>query len=277
MPSEKLTVQDRQAMEKRKPMSNPTDYTRREMMAVAAAREIRDGDIVFCGTGISMLAAMAAKHISAPNSVIFFETGAIDSQLEEVPLAVGDSRVMFGTSVNGGLADAFATMQNRFTGRRVVGIMGAAQIDIYGNMNSTVIGDYHHPTVRFSGSGGACDVASFVSRTIIFMQHAKRKFVSKLDYLTSPGWLDGPDGRKKAGLPEGGPSCVITNMAIMGFDAETRQMFLQGCFPGVTKGEVIANMGFAVDTSRAEQIPPPSAKELAILRDTCDPQRLILG
>ena len=181
-------------------MSTETEYTSREMMAVAAAREIRDGDIVFCGTGISMLAAMAAKHISAPNSVIFFETGAIDSQLEEVPLAVGDPRVMFATSVNGGLADAFATMQNRFTGRQVVGIMGAAQIDIYGNLNSTVIGDYHHPTVRFSGSGGACDVASFVSRTIIFMQHAKRKFVPKLDYLTSPGWLDGPDGRKNAGL-----------------------------------------------------------------------------
>jgi glutaconate CoA-transferase subunit B len=112
---------------------------------------------------------------------------------------------MFATSVNGGLADAFATMQNRFTGRQVVGIMGAAQIDIYGNLNSTVIGDYHHPTVRFSGSGGACDVASFVSRTIIFMQHAKRKFVPQLDYLTSPGWLDGPDGRKKAGLPAGRP------------------------------------------------------------------------
>jgi glutaconate CoA-transferase subunit B len=119
-------------------------------------------------------------------------------------------------------------MQNRFTGRQVVGIMGAAQIDIYGNLNSTVIGDYHKPTVRFSGSGGACDVASFVSRTIIFMQHAKRKFVPKLDYLTSPGWLDGPDGRRKAGLPDGGPACVITNMAIMGFDPESKQMVLKG-------------------------------------------------
>jgi glutaconate CoA-transferase subunit B len=258
-------------------MSTETKYTSREMMAVAAAREIRDDDIVFCGTGISMLAAMAAKHISAPNSTIFFETGAIDSQLEEVPLAVGDPRVMFATSVNGGLADAFATMQNRFTGQQVVGIMGAAQIDIYGNLNSTVIGDYHHPTVRFSGSGGACDVASFVSRTIIFMQHAKRKFVSQLDYLTSPGWLGGPDGRKKAGLPAGGPSCVITNMAIMGFDAQTKQMFLKGCFQGVSKADILENMGFAVDTSRATQIPPPSAQELAILRDKCDPQRLILG
>jgi glutaconate CoA-transferase subunit B len=157
------------------------------MMAVAAAREIRDGDIVFCGTGISMLAAMAAKHISAPNSVIFFETGAIDSQLEEVPLAVGDPRVMYATSVNGGLADSFATMQNRFTGRLVVGIMGAAQIDIYGNLNSTVIGDYCHPKVRFPGSGGACDVASFVSRTIIFMQHAKTQVRAQTGLPDQPG------------------------------------------------------------------------------------------
>ncbi|MGD9308292.1 MAG: CoA-transferase [Desulfosarcina sp.] len=257
-------------------MSNQTNYTPREMMAVAAAREIRDGDIVFCGTGISMLAAMAAKHISAPNSVIFFETGAIDSRLEEVPLAVADPRVMFATSVNGGLADAFATMQNRFTGRRVVGIMGAAQIDIYGNLNSTVIGDYFNPKVRFSGSGGACDVASFVSRTIIFMQHARRKFVPKLDYLTSPGWIDGPDGRKKAGLRDGGPACVITNMAVMGFDAQTKKMYLRGCFPGVSQDAVLDNMGFAVDTSRAAPIAPPTAEELATLRETCDPQRLIL-
>jgi len=258
-------------------MIRQTGYTNREMMAVAAAREIRDGDIVFCGTGISMLAAMAAKHISAPNSVIFFETGAIDSRLEEVPLAVGDPRVMLATSVNGGLADSFATMQNRFTGRQVVGIMGAAQIDIYGNLNSTVIGDYFEPKVRFSGSGGACDVASFVSRTIIFMQHARRKFVPKLDYLTSPGWIDGPEGRRKAGLPDGGPACVITDKAVMGFDAESKKMFLRGCFQGVSETEVLDNMGFAVDTSRARPVPSPSADELSILREKCDPQRLILG
>ena len=120
-------------------------------------------------------------------------------------------------------------------------------------------------------------MASFVSRTIIFMQHAKRKFVRKLDYLTSPGWLDGPDGRKKAGLREGGPSCVITNMAMMGFDPDTKQMILKGCFPGVRKEDVLENMGFAVDTSQAAPIRPPSAEELSILRDKCDPQRLILG
>ncbi len=254
-----------------------TDYTLREMMAVAAAREIQDGDIVFCGTGISMLAAMAAKHISAPESVIFFETGAIDSRLEEVPMAVADSRVMFWTSVNGSLADSFATMQNRVTGRRVVGIMGAAQIDRYGNLNSTVIGDYARPKVRFSGSGGACDVASFVDRTIIFMQQEKRKFVEKVDYLTSPGWLDGPGGRRRAGLPEGGPQTVITDMAVMGFDPESREMLLRGTYPGIAPEQVLENMGFDIDVSGSRPVDPPTAQELKILREVCDPQRLILG
>ena len=254
-----------------------SDYTLREMMAIAAAREIKDGDIVFCGTGISMLAAMAAKYISAPNSTIFFETGAIDSKLEEVPLAVGDPRVMYWTAVNGSLADSFATMQNRFTGRRVVGIMGAAQIDPYGNLNSTVIGDYSVPKVRFPGSGGACDVASFVGRTIIFMQHENRKFVRKLDYLTSPGWMGGPDGRKKEGLPEGGPESVITNLGIMRFDRTTRRMILDCCYPGVTPQEILDNMEFSVDIQGVRQAPAPTAEELRILRERCDPQRLILG
>ncbi|KPJ78855.1 MAG: ketoacid-CoA transferase [Deltaproteobacteria bacterium SG8_13] len=253
------------------------DYTGREMMAIAAARQINDGDIVFCGTGISMLAAMAAKHICAPSSVIFFETGAVDSRLEEVPLAVADSRVMYGTAVNGSLADSFAVMQNPWTGRRVVGIMGAAQIDPYGNLNSTVIGDYSRPRVRFSGSGGACDVASFVGRTIIFMQHEKRKFVRQVDYLTSPGWLGGPGQREKKGLSAGGPAAVITNLALMGFDTQTRKMFLQGCFPGVTPRQILDNMSFEVDISRSREIAPPSEEELRILREVCDPQRLILN
>jgi len=253
------------------------DFTARELMTIAAARKINDGEIVFCGTGISMLAAMAAKHINAPNSVIIFETGAIDSQLEEIPMAVGDSRVMLGSSSNSGLADSFALMQNRTTGRHVVGILGAAQIDKYGNLNSTAIGDYFHPKVRFSGSGGACDVASFVDRTIIFMQHERRKFVAKVDYLTSPGWLDGPEGRRKAGLTGNGPSTVITDLAVMGFDERTREMVLEAYFPGKTPRMVLDNMEFTVDVSRARPLEPPTERELRILRDQVDPQRLILG
>jgi len=255
----------------------PTAYTLREMMAVAAAREIQDGEIVFCGTGISMLAAMAAKHISAPNSVVFFETGSVDARLEEVPMAVADPRVMLGAAVHGSLADAFGFMQNRFSGRKVVGILGAAQIDPFGNLNSTVIGDYATPKVRFSGSGGACDVGSFVHRTIIFMQQEKRKFVSRLDYLTCPGWLDGPGGREKAGLCPGGPSVVVTNMGVFRFDDSTRRMYLAGCYPGISAQEILAHMDFSVETVMAETMAPPSDLELSILRERCDPQRLILG
>ena len=252
------------------------DYTLKEMMTIVAAREISNNDIVFCGTGISMLAAMAAKKINAPESVIFFETGAIDSKLDEIPMAVGDSRVMYHTSANGGLLDSFATMQNRITGQHVVGILGAAQIDIFGNLNSTVIGDYSSPKIRFSGSGGGCDVASFVPKSLIFMQHEKRKFVKHLDYLTSPGYLDGPGGREKAGLPPGGPEMVITNMGVMKFDEQTKQMYLYRCYPGITPDEILEKMSFTVDVSRAEEEIPPSEHELYLLREKCDSQRLIL-
>jgi glutaconate CoA-transferase subunit B len=251
-------------------------YTSREMMAVAAAREIRDGEIVFCGTGISMLAAMAAKHISAPDSVVFFETGAIDARLEELPLAVADSRVMPQAAMHGSLADAFAFMQNRFSGRKVVGILGAAQIDPFGNLNSTMIGDYPAPKVRFPGSGGACDVGSFVHRTIIFMKQDKRKFVPKLDYLTCPGWLDGPRRRQEAGLGPGGPEAVVTDMGTFRFEEATGRMYLAGCFEGISARDILDAMGFSVDVSRARGVSPPSDFELSILRQRCDPQRLIL-
>lgn len=202
------------------------DFTLRELMAIIAAREIKNGDIVFCGTGISMVAAMAAKHLNAPDSVIFFETGAIDAKLEEVPLAVSDPRVTYFAASCGGLLEAFATMQNQITGNKVIGILGAAQIDKYGNLNSTNIGDYFRPAIRFPGSGGACDVASFVSRCVIFMQHEKRKFPKKIDYLTSPGHLYGAGAREKEGLIPGGPTAVVTNMAVMRFEESTKEMYL---------------------------------------------------
>jgi glutaconate CoA-transferase, subunit B len=223
-----------------------------------------------------MLAAMAAKNINAPESVMFFETGAIDSKLDEIPLAVADPRVMYLAATNGGLFDAFITMQNPITGSHVIGILGAAQIDPYGNLNTTVIGDYVQPKIRFSGSGGACDVASFVPRCIIFMQQEKSRFVNKLDYLTSPGYLDGADGRKKAGLREGGPTVVITNMAVFRFDGSTKRMYLAGYYPGITPQQILEHMEFKVDVSKAAEVAPPTAEELRILREKCDPQRLIL-
>jgi glutaconate CoA-transferase, subunit B len=219
---------------------------------------------------------MAAKNISAPDSVIFFESGAVDALLEELPWAVSDSRVMFGTDSNRGLMDAFATMQNRITGDRVIAILGAAQIDKYGNLNTTVIGDYFKPETRFAGSGGGCDVASFVPRCIVFMHHEKRKFVRKLDYLTSPGNLDGPGARQRAGLPPGGITCVVTNMAVMRFDEDSKEMYLDRFYPGITPQQILDRMEFTVDISRARQADPPTEEELRILREKCAPQRMQL-
>lgn len=252
------------------------DYTLREMMTIRAAREIKDGDIVFSGTGISVLAAMSAKRINAPNSVLFFETGAIDSKLEELPMSVAGPRVMYGTSCNVTMLDSFATMQNKKTGDKVIAILGAAQIDKYGNINTTSIGDYYNPKVRFPGSGGGCDVSSFVKRRILFMVQEKRKFVRKLDYLTSPGFLDGPGAREKVGLPGDGPTLVITNLGVMAFDDTTKEMYLQSYYPGVTPEQVQENTGFEIDISRACEEQAPTSMELKILREEIDPNRLIL-
>lgn len=252
------------------------DYTLREMMTIRASREIKDGDTVFTGTGIPVLAAMAAKKISAPHSVVFFETGAIDSKMEELPMTVAGPRVMYASACNATMLDAFATMQNRNTGRRVIGILGAAQIDIYGNLNTTCIGDYFKPKVRFPGSGGACDVASFVNRSIIFMEQKREKFVKKLDYFTTPGFCDGYDSRKEYDYPGDGPSIVITNMGVMGFEETSKEMYLKSYYPGITPQKILENMEFAVDISKAHEEEPPTAEELRILREEIDPQRLIL-
>jgi len=253
------------------------NYTSRELMAITAARQIKDGEIVFCGTGISLLAAMAAKYIHAPKAVIFFETGAIDPDLQEIPLAVADSRLMFGSCMNAGLAEAFATMQNRFWGPRLLGILGAAQVDRFGNLNSTCLGDYNKPRVRFPGSGGACDVGSFVGRTMIFIKHERRRFVEKLDYFTTPGYFDGPGGREREGYMPGGPTCVISDKALMRFDEQTKEMYLDCYYSGTNPGEIQECTGFSIDIGRAKLLDAPTDKELDILRKQVDPQRLILG
>ena len=192
------------------------EYSPREMMAIAAGRFIKDGDVLFAGTGVAMLAATVAKRIHAPHAHIFFETGGIGPLLDELPMAVADPRVMAFSNLNAGLVEAFSYVANRRL--HTIAFLGAAQIDRYGNMNSTVIGDYLAPTVRFSGSGGACDAGSLASGYIVFMQHGVQKFVEKLDYLTTPGWLDGGDSRARAGYRRGGPIAVVTNLCVLKFE-----------------------------------------------------------
>ncbi len=250
-------------------------YTDNEMMAISAARFIKNGDIVFGGTGVSMLAATAAKRIFAPGAVIFFETGGIDPTLDEIPMAVADLRVMAGSSLNSGLIEAFSIVGHRKL--HTIAFLGAAQIDKYGNLNTTSIGDYHRPKTRFSGSGGACDVATFASGVITFMQHQKRRFVEKLDYLTSVGWYKGGESRKGLGLKRGGAMAVVTNLGVMKFDDATKEMYVASYYPGVSLEQIVENTGFPIDVSRAVEADPPSAENLRILREEVDPQRLMLG
>ncbi len=250
-------------------------YTDKEMMAIAAGRLIQGDAVLFAGTGISILAATVAKRIYAPGAVVFFETGGIDPALEELPLAVADPRVMSGSSLNSGLIEAFSILGHRRL--KTIAFLGAAQIDPYGNLNSTVIGDYARPTARLPGSGGACDAASLAWGVIIFMQHQRRRFVEKLDYLTSPGWLAGGDSRVRAGFKRGGPIAVVTNLGVLKFHPETKRMYLAEVYPGVSPQQVQENTGFELDISQAVTAAAPSEEELRILREEVDPQRLILG
>ncbi len=252
-----------------------TEYSLTELMAVAAAREINDGEVVFAGTGLPMLSAMLAQHTHAPGCCIIFEAGAMASQLAHLPMSVGDPRTIHGAATVAGLSEIFAyTLQ---AGRVDVGFISGAQIDQYGNINSTSIGpDPRHPQVRFPGSGGAADIACLARRTVVIAQHEKRRLPRRVDYITSPGWLEGGDSRQRAGLRWGGPSVVVTTKAVLRFHPVSKQMVLGSYHPGLTAQAVADDTGFPIDISAAVETAPPTPEDLRILRDVVDPERVFL-
>lgn len=250
-------------------------YTLTELMAVAAAREIRDGEVVFAGTGLPMLGAMLAQHTHAPDCCIIFEAGVMASQLAHLPMSVGDPRTMRGAATAAGLSEIFAYVLQ--AGRVDVGFISGAQIDHYGNINSTAIGaDPRRPQVRFSGSGGAADIACLARRTVVIAQHEKRRFPERVDYVTSPGWLHGGDSRRRAGLLWGGPAVVVTTKAVLRFRPDSREMYLASYHPGLSAQAVLDDTGFPLDASEVQETLPPSEQELRILRDHVDPERIFL-
>lgn len=251
------------------------DYTLTELMAVTAAREIRDGEVVFAGTGLPMLGAMLAQHTHAPTCCIIFEAGTVASQLAHLPMSVGDPRTMHRAAIAAGLNEVFTYVLQ--AGRVDVGFLSGAQIDRFGNINSTSIGpDPRHPKVRFSGSGGACDIACLARRTVIIALHEKRRFPEKVDYITSPGWLAGGDSRQKASLIRGGPSVVVTTKGVMRFRPDTKAMYLASYHPGLTAQAVADDTGFTLDVQGATETPLPTPDELRILREVVDPERIFL-
>lgn len=256
-------------------MSQP-DYNPSELLICSASRLMEDETTAFIGTGIPMLAASLAQRRQAPNLIPVFEFGGMGAILEDLPMAVGEARTFHRGLSASGICD---TMETAARGFIDYGFLGGAQIDPYGNLNSTVIGPVHHPPkVRLPGSGGANDVGSLCWRTIIIIRHSRRSFVEHLDFCTTPGYLTGPGAREAAGLPPGtGPLYVVSTLALLGFDDTTKRMKLLATQPGVTVEQVIAETSF--ELLLADPVasnPAPSAEELRILRDEVDRQRLYI-
>jgi glutaconate CoA-transferase subunit B len=252
------------------------DYTLTELMVVAASREINDWEIVFAGVGIPCLSAQLSTLTHAPHSEIVNESGVFGGEARRIILGIGDNACGERAKIQGALWRAFSDQQ---VGLWDVGMLGGAQIDKYGNLNSTVIfgkGDYYKPAVRLSGSGGANDIASSAKRTMIMIRQERRRFVERVDYITSPGYIDGGDSRKKAGLVGGGPVLVITDKATFRFDKVTKEMYLDSVHPGVTVEEA-REVGW--DLKVAEQVKTtesPSEEEIRIIR-MLDPLGIYTG
>lgn len=252
-------------------------YTATELMICAAAAALEDGKTVAVGTGLPCAAAMLAQKTHAPNLVVCFEAGGFAPILPTMPISVGDSTTFHKAVLATSMADVMQFCQR---GMIDYTFLSGAQIDPFGNLNSTMIGtDYAKPKVRLPGSGGANDLASFCWRTLIVMKHDAKKFVPKLDFLTTPGFLSGPGAREAAGLPaDTGPHRVISDLAVMDFDPDSKRMRVLSLHPGKTADDVKAATGF--ELLFAENVgttPEPSEEQLDVLRTQVDPGRYILG
>ena len=250
-------------------------YNPTELLICTASRLVPDNTTAFIGTGIPMLAASLAQKMHAPNLVAVFEFGGVGAMLDDLPLAVGERRTFHRAVAATGLADMVETAQRGFI---EYGFLGGAQIDPYGNLNSTVIGEYDHPKVRLPGSGGGNDVGSHCWRTIAIMPHDQRRFVAKVDFITTPGYLSGPGAREAAGLPvDTGPYRVVTTLAVLGYHPDSKRMMLLATQPGVTIDDVIENTGFELlMADEIEEYPPPTDEELRILREDVDKDKLYI-
>ena len=256
-------------------MEKKVEYTTIELMACAASRVLEDGKSVLVGTGLPIIATTLAQKTHAPNLFIVFEAGGMGPQIPMLPISVGDSRTFYRALMASSMDYVMSTAQ---LGYMDYGFLGAAQIDMYGNINTTVIGSHERPKVRLPGSGGANDAGSLCWRTIILMQQDTRRFIERIDFITTPGYLSGPGAREKTGLPAGaGPYRVITQLGIMGFDEKTKRMTLLSVHPSITVDQVKANTNFRLIVSdKVTVTEPPTEKELKILRTEIDPAGIVL-
>ncbi|MFB6309689.1 MAG: CoA-transferase subunit beta [Salinirussus sp.] len=253
-----------------------TDYTAREIMVTAAADELDNGESTLVGTGIPMLACNLAKATHAPDLQLVYESGVVDSEL----LTGGLPDIISGPKPASNAVSILPQFEGLSTylqgGRIDVGFLGGAQVDKHGNLNSTVVGDYDDPTVRLPGSGGACEIACNAGRTLVITPHEPRRFPAEVDFVTSPGYVDGRDGRQELGL-NGGPEAVITDKAVLRFD-DAGEAYVDALHPGVSRAEVREATGwdlaFGTEVGRTDE---PSAETVRLLREELDPTGQVIN
>jgi glutaconate CoA-transferase, subunit B len=252
-----------------------SEYTPNEMMAVTAARALENGEVVFVGIGLPNLACNLARATHAPDLVLIYESGAVGAVPERLPVSIGDPALVTGSLMVASMADIFQYMlQNR---RIEVGFLGAAQIDRWGNINTTVIGDYASPTVRLPGAGGAAEMASHAHRTIVIAKLGPRTFPADVDFVTTPGHRYHGVPRSAPSLPGAGPIMVITDMGILEADAASGELELAALYPGVTAESFARGVGWPLRVRASlRDVAPPTARDLELLRYSLDPHKLFL-
>jgi len=247
-------------------------YTANELLSILSARQLKDGMVVFAGVGIPLLAATLAQRLHCPGLTILFEGGVIGAFIEpgQLPPSTNEQRCTRRANMVLSSTDVLLLLQRGYVD---IGFMGGAQIDLYGNLNSSFIGDPERPTTRLPGTGGGNDIAS-LTQMIVAMKHEKRRFINRVDFVTSPGFLSGGESRREAGLTTGGMYRVVTDLGIFGFEEHSKRMQLLSLHPGATADQVQANTGFELLVAAdLEVTDPPTERERAELRHL-DPDRL---
>jgi glutaconate CoA-transferase subunit B len=253
---------------------NHEEYNATELMIINAARLLKDGDQVFVGVGIPNLACNLARRTHAPNLQMIYEAGVVGAQPDRLPLSIGDPTLVSGATSVCSMYDMFTLYLQR--GNVDVGFLGGAQIDQYGNINATVIGDYKHPKVRLPGSGGSMEISAWANRCYIITPHQARRFPARVDFRTSVGFMDGGDEREKSGLRGKGPQAVVTNLGILEPD-ENGELVLAAIHPGCTVERARENTGWPLKVSPGLRTTrAPKSDELRILRNELDPQGIYI-
>jgi glutaconate CoA-transferase subunit B len=248
-------------------------YTANELMVCQASRQLRDSEVVFVGIGLPNLACNLARRLHAPKLVLIYESGAVGATPQRLPISIGDPSLVTDSLSVCSMFDIFSYYLQG--GLIDVGFLQGAQIDRFGNLNTTVVGDYAHPAVRLPGSGGACEIAILARRVLVIAPQSKRRFPERVDFITSPGFVDGPGTRGRLAMPGGGPRMVITNLGC--YEFTNGEMILTSLHPGCTLEQVRNNTGWDIHVSTdLRTTDEPTSKELHIIRDDLDPKHLYI-